>query len=122
MSHQIDTKLATEKLNNIIDVQKNNILLAKESIKSSSEQQRQPDEVDAAYGNTELQLATSHIVRADQTIKKCHAALEQIKRGEYGLCTSCWDDIEIERIIVTPYLDNCSTCSQLSEIKKRSMR
>ena len=121
MSNILDVKSASEKLHKIISEQKNNINSSKESITNSSEQQRQPDDIDAASGNIELQLATAHMQRASATITKCTDALERIRIGEFGLCCSCWDDIEPQRLNVTPYLDMCASCSQIVEVKKKSI-
>ncbi|MCY9861293.1 hypothetical protein OTK49_02030 [Vibrio coralliirubri] len=107
-----DTKAASEKLNRIINEQKAAIASSKIAISESSEQQRQPDELDAASGYSDMMVSTAQIRKSEATIEECVKALSYIRVGEFGLCRTCWDDIELSRITATPYLDCCSSCSK----------
>lgn len=114
-----DIQAAAEKLNRIIDEQKTAIASSKLAISESSEQQRQPDELDAASGYSDMLVSTAQIRKSEETINRCVKALSYIKVGEFGLCRTCWDDIESDRLAATPYLDCCSSCSKDNEVVGR---
>ncbi|KDM91035.1 hypothetical protein [Photobacterium galatheae] len=117
--HEIDLNVAQSALYKIIDSQKSAIQSAKDVIRNSSEMQRQADDLDASLGNTELQLSTSMILKAERTIRACVDSLHYIRINEFGLCRKCWDDIEYERLNKTPYLIHCSSCSKDEELVGR---
>lgn len=110
--NKIDLVQAQKDLNEIIKDQRSAINSTKEAISNSSEMQRQADPIDTSYGTTEMQLNTSLIRKAEQTILACQASLQYIRDKEYGLCRSCWDEIEVSRLKTAPYLTHCSSCSQ----------
>lgn len=112
VENQIDIIQAQNALNEIIQAQYSAIKSSKEAISSSSEMQRQADPIDVSYGTTEMQLNASLILKSEKTILACQASLRYIRDGEYGLCRSCWDDIEVSRLKTAPYLTHCSSCSQ----------
>lgn len=109
---RIDLQAASIKLNNIVIEKRKVIEEAKESIKNSSENQRQPDSTDVASLYSEMVLNTALIRRSEQTIAQCAASLNSVKKGDYGLCSSCEDEIEPRRLMMTPYLDKCASCSK----------
>ena len=45
--------------------------------------------------------------------KTLEDALNRIIRNEYGECTDCGDDIEVERLKVKPSVLKCSECMKL---------
>lgn len=53
-------------------------------------------------------------------IAKISAALQRMKRGEFGACVECGAEIERGRIEAYPYARECIDCARLEE--KRSSR
>ncbi len=52
---------------------------------------------------------------AREEIAKISAALHRMNTGRYGVCSSCSDKIEIDRIKAYPYADECIACATFDE-------
>ena len=55
-----------------------------------------------------------------QYLKAVEAALERIKRGEYGLCMDCGDVISEKRLEAVPAAELCINCKDKKEKIERS--
>jgi RNA polymerase-binding protein DksA len=55
-----------------------------------------------------------------QYLKAIEAALERIKRGEYGLCMECSDVISEKRLEAVPAAELCISCKDKKEKIERS--
>jgi len=49
--------------------------------------------------------------RREERIGKLERALNQLDAGTYGRCESCGEDIEFERLRVTPEATRCRDCA-----------
>ncbi len=116
----INIQASKEKLEKIIEEQRVIIRSAQADRKASAEIQRQPDELDVIQENVTQQVSIALMNKASSTIEACQNAIGYMRRGEFGYCRSCWDDIESSRLEKTPYLFLCSSCSQDSELLRRS--
>lgn len=47
-----------------------------------------------------------------QTLIRIDNALQRLKAGEYGVCTSCGVEIPQRRLEVVPYAELCITCAE----------
>ena len=43
---------------------------------------------------------------------QCQDALGRLERGEYGICRSCGQEIDIERLKALPYATKCIPCKE----------
>ena len=59
---------------------------------------------------------------AQRQIEKIDAALEAIKRGTYGICSICGNEIPRDRLAVLPQATTCEACSSESHEGDRSDR
>ncbi|NNM96664.1 MAG: hypothetical protein HKL89_03540 [Candidatus Dormibacteraeota bacterium] len=48
----------------------------------------------------------------DQMFSQCQDALGRLERGEYGICRSCGQEIDIERLKALPYATKCIPCKE----------
>ncbi|MGA9775929.1 MAG: TraR/DksA C4-type zinc finger protein [Candidatus Dormiibacterota bacterium] len=48
----------------------------------------------------------------EQMNAQCQEALGRLDRGEYGICRSCGQEIDIERLKALPYATRCIPCKE----------
>ncbi|HUY55287.1 MAG TPA: TraR/DksA C4-type zinc finger protein [Candidatus Nanopelagicaceae bacterium] len=48
----------------------------------------------------------------EQMFSQCQDALGRLERGEYGICRSCGQEIDIERLKALPYATKCIPCKE----------
>jgi len=53
--------------------------------------------------------------RQYQTLNQINRGLNKIELGTYGLCNLCEETIDIERLKVTPFAEQCIPCKELLE-------
>lgn len=56
----------------------------------------------------------------DRKIIQTRRALSRIKLGTYGICTSCGNMIDTDRLMIYPEATQCVKCSKKKEKKKNS--
>ena len=56
------------------------------------------------------ELSSYFKARTGKYLKHLEDALKRIKRGSYGLCLSCGEDIQRERLEVVPHTRYCVGC------------
>lgn len=54
-------------------------------------------------------------IQAAEQVKGLERSLEKLRRGEYGFCEDCGDDIPIKRLEANPTATRCITCQQENE-------
>ena len=52
---------------------------------------------------------------ARSEIVKISAALVRLDNGRYGICLACGEPIEVDRVKVYPYADECIDCARIDE-------
>lgn len=71
----------------------------------------EPDWVDRAAASEDLVLL-DHLAEVDRARLSCiDAALERIRRGSYGCCTTCGERIEAVRLRSMPETPYCLSCA-----------
>ncbi len=80
------------------------------------------DEGDAATDaiNRETSLALEN--RDLEVLKEIDYALLKMKKGAYGICESCGDEIPIERLKVLPFARFCLECQEEMEREQSKFR
>ena len=80
------------------------------------------DEGDAATDaiNRETSLALEN--RDLEVLKEIDYALAKMKKGTYGICESCGDEIPIERLKVLPFARYCLECQEEMEREQNRYR
>ena len=73
-----------------------------------------PDEEQAHAHLLDLELAGTEL-------KEVRRALTQLKRGTYGVCIDCREQIGIERLRVRPLTHLCRHCMHADEVRERAI-
>jgi DnaK suppressor protein len=55
---------------------------------------------------------------AREEIAKISAALARLDNGRYGTCSECAEPIEVDRMKVYPYADECIECARFDERRR----
>ena len=58
---------------------------------------------------------------AGTELKEVRRALTQLKRGTYGVCIDCREQIGIERLRVRPLTHLCRHCIHADEVRERAI-
>ena len=74
-----------------------------------------PDEIDTASSESGLAFIGRLRERERVLIQKIEGALERIREGEYGECTSCGEDIGLKRLEARPVATLCIDCKSQQE-------
>lgn len=97
-----------------------NILLAKrdelldriEQYRKEMLSERDPDDEGAtALRNVERELAATNWDRAMRALREVEGALRSIEAGDYGLCTTCGEQISEARLRALPWTRVCVECA-----------
>jgi DnaK suppressor protein len=81
-----------------------------------------PDLVDWATAEREREIGI-RIIERDAVLRgEVMLALEKIKDGTYGVCESCDQEIESERLEALPVTSLCVECKKKEEAKERLNR
>lgn len=81
-----------------------------------------PDIVDWATAEREREIGL-RIIERDAALKgEVMVALERIEAGTYGICDSCGEEIEQERLDAMPVTSLCIECKRREEAKVRLKR
>lgn len=90
-----------------------------ESEKRSAVQLSNPQEVtdntELAEEQTQLAVHEMQHEHAARQLAQVRAALRRLDAGEYGLCQSCGEPIELGRLQALPYASRCMRCQSASE-------
>ena len=55
----------------------------------------------------------------DEPFVKIAKALDQIKKGAYGVCVDCGEAIPLARLEAQPFADRCIRCATAAEAARR---
>ena len=70
------------------------------------------DELDAALGAADRELAIVHWNRTSATLREVRAALCRIEGGSYGVCLDCDREIGKRRLQAVPWAPVCVPCQE----------
>ncbi|NTV41745.1 MAG: TraR/DksA family transcriptional regulator [Deltaproteobacteria bacterium] len=83
---------------------------------------RFPDLVDGATAEREREIGLRIIEREAALRDEVMLALEKINDGTYGVCESCDQEIEPERLEALPSTSLCIECKRREEAKEKLKR
>lgn len=93
-------------LQNITTLTKDALIQFKES------QGNQPDIVDKASIQSEMDYTFNKLLRKGTNESNILKALEKIENGNYGICEQCEEVIPIKRLKAIPDAKNCIACQK----------
>jgi len=73
------------------------------------------DEVDHAFFAINNLTNNSILRRQYKTLNLINRSLNKIELGTYGVCNLCEETIDIERLKVAPFVEQCITCKEMLE-------
>ncbi len=76
------------------------------------------DESDGAVGAQDDEIHSLLAQSESEEIQRINAALENMERGEYGLCEECRQPIAAARLEALPYTTTCINCQRTSEANR----
>jgi DnaK suppressor protein len=80
---------------------------------------QQPDLSNEDYGDASTQSERNGLLSAlsrtaDAELKRIDEALQRLREGRYGVCVTCGEPIEGQRLEAVPYTDRCISCAERS--------
>ena len=79
------------------------------------------DPNDRASQESDMALELRNRDRERKLIKKIENTLLNIENDEYGYCTSCGEEIGLNRLLARPTATLCIDCKTLDEIREKQM-
>jgi len=73
------------------------------------------DEVDHAFFAITNLTNNSILKRQYQTLNLINRGLNKIELGTYGVCNLCEETIDVERLKITPFAEQCIPCKEMLE-------
>jgi len=73
------------------------------------------DEVDHAFFAINNLTSNSILRRQYKTLNLINRSLNKIELGTYGVCNLCEETIDIERLKVAPFVEQCISCKEMLE-------
>ena len=77
------------------------------------------DSVDFSTIETSSQIDFAISINLKEELTEIEYSLEKIKNGTYGICESCDDEIDFQRLKIKPHARYCITCRQIAEQGKK---
>ena len=62
-----------------------------------------------------MEVLNALVAEGQQELEQVNAALQRVDEGSYGLCASCGEPINPERLDARPYALECIKCASNSE-------
>jgi DnaK suppressor protein len=79
-----------------------------------------PDPADRATLESDRNFMLRIRDRERKLISKIREALQRIEDGSFGICDSCGDDIDIDRLKARPVTTLCIECKRKQEAQERA--
>jgi DnaK suppressor protein len=79
-----------------------------------------PDPADRATLESDRNFMLRIRDRERKLINKIREALQRIEDGSFGICDSCGDDIDIDRLKARPVTTLCIECKRKEEAQERA--
>lgn len=70
---------------------------------------------DEASADLESTINMASMSRHSYEIQECQNALQRLANGHYGLCISCGEEIELNRLKANPVSSRCLSCQSKEE-------
>ena len=90
-------------------------ILAEAERETRASSARHADSADQAAAEYERQNLTFKAAAARQTLANLNQAIERMRKGTFGECAECGNDIEPKRLEAIPWARYCLKCQDLRE-------
>ncbi len=82
--------------------------------------ERQIDWLDQAWEENAARTLDGLVALYRTEMENIGAALARMRRGTFGLCAACHEEIESYRLESFPYAQFCASCAELREAVQRA--
>jgi len=82
------------------------------------QQEKLGDEIDLTLGDQERALRLKLHRRESGYLDKIEGAIARMKSGDFGICSSCEEEIELPRLMARPVTTLCVACKENEEHKE----
>jgi DnaK suppressor protein len=113
-------KTEISRFQKLLDAQRKNILFSDKVMRAdfSISQEDLMDEADLASSDIDQNMRMRLGNRENLYLKKVEQALERIREGVYGECTSCGEEVGLKRLEARPTAELCIVCKEEEEKKE----
>lgn len=73
------------------------------------------DELDDTLFNEQAEIESQLAEVESRELGRIDAALEKIRKGNYGRCDTCGQTIKVDRLQAVPYATECIRCARAAE-------
>lgn len=80
------------------------------------------DSLDVAHSLEEVEMNAGLIERCEDTLRAIDDAFNRLKRGRYGFCEKCRQEIPIQRLKAMPLAAYCIDCEKEGNERRRPAR
>lgn len=114
------TKTEITRFQKQLEAQRKNILFTDKVMRAdfSISQEDLMDEADLASSDIDQNMRMRLGNRENLYLKKVEQALDRIKEGCYGECTSCGEEVGMKRLEARPTAELCIVCKEEEEKKE----
>jgi RNA polymerase-binding protein DksA len=77
------------------------------------------DGLDVAHSLEEVEMDAGLIERCEDRLRAVDDAFNRLKRGRYGICEKCKQEIPIQRLKAVPFAAYCIDCQKKRNERKR---
>ena len=77
------------------------------------------DGLDVAHSLEEIEMEAGLIERCEDRLRAIDDAFNRLKRGRYGICEKCKQEIPIERLKAIPFAAYCIDCQKKRNERRR---
>lgn len=70
------------------------------------------DMLDQIQNAQERDMAMGNLERASARLSEVRTALQGLKRGTFGICLDCEEEISIKRLAALPWTTSCLACRE----------
>lgn len=95
---------------------------AGKTVEAMDEKQNFPDPTDRASLEADRNSILRIRDRERKLILKIDEALRRLEQGNYGICESCGEDIDLARLKARPVTTLCIACKSDQEVEERKRK
>ncbi|HZU27491.1 MAG TPA: TraR/DksA family transcriptional regulator [Bryobacteraceae bacterium] len=77
--------------------------------------ERSPDALDGTLQAAERERSARALGENFRLLRQVEAALARIRRGDFGICLSCEEEIPLRRLQAVPWAALCRSCQEKEE-------
>lgn len=78
------------------------------------------DQLDKARSSEELFVNQALLAKKQNYLAQVIKALDKERKGHFGICEDCEEDIDNSRLVINPAYECCASCQSIREHKRKS--